>query len=230
MKLTLENFEGPLDLLLNLIKTNKMDIYNIDISFITEEYLSFINKEESIDAGSEYLVMASELIYLKSRMILKEDIEEDDSDEFTEEYLIKRLIEYEKIKNITDDFRDLRKEREKVYTKEAPLVSETNILDNSELDINKLEDAFLLFLKRQELFKPLEKRVTKKELSVTDKIEYIKTKLNKNKRVSFVNLFENNTKEELIVTFLSILELASKKEINIYQEDMFNNIFIERRE
>ena len=117
----INDFEGPLDLLLHLIRSSKMDIYDINIESITKQYLDFINnnKNLSMDDSSEYLVMAAELIHLKSKLLLnKNDDEEDDEYEFNnEEDLRNRLIEYERIKGITDSFKDLEDKRSEFYTK-----------------------------------------------------------------------------------------------------------------
>ena len=126
---TINDFEGPLDLLLHLIKINKMEIETINIESITKEYLSFIDKmkNESIDIASEYLVMASELVHLKSKKLVNE--EDDDSEEFeinSEQELKEKLYEYEHIKEITNTFKDLESARGEVYTKIPMNLSEYN--------------------------------------------------------------------------------------------------------
>ena len=113
MNIVINDFEGPLDLLLHLIKSNKMDIYNIDISIITKEYIDYLDKNKfSIDEYSKYLVMASELIHLKSKTLLNETLEEDEEYEFNSpEDLTNRLLEYQKIKDIAGEFKDLEKKK-----------------------------------------------------------------------------------------------------------------------
>ena len=117
---SINDFEGPLDLLLHLIKINKMEIESINIESITSQYLEFIDKmkNESIDVASEYLVMASELIHIKSKALI--NIKDEENDEYeinSEEELKQRLLEYEQIKNITNTFKNLEDNRGKVYTK-----------------------------------------------------------------------------------------------------------------
>ena len=128
MNVEINNFNGPLDLLLHLIRSNKMDIYDIDIELITKEYINYINnnKNLTIDACSEYLVMASELIHLKSKLLLHRD-DEDSDDEYeinTEDELRERLLEYQKIKEMAGDFRILEEKRSYVYTKLPSNLSE----------------------------------------------------------------------------------------------------------
>ena len=119
---TINDFEGPLDLLLSLVRQSKMDIYEIPIKTLIDEYIEFINsqKELNIDIASEYLVMASELLHLKSRMLINKEMETEEDDEYeinTEEDLRNKLIEYEKIKNITDAFKDLEEKRSEIHEK-----------------------------------------------------------------------------------------------------------------
>lgn len=234
MTLNVADFEGPLDLLLHLVKTSKMDIYNIDIASVTEEYLSFINNNTglSIDAYSEYLVMASELIHLKSKLLLNNDDEEESDYEFNNpEDLAARLLEYEKIKNISSIFKNLEEKRSEVYTKSPSYLEdyrENKEIINSDISLDDLLSAFSSFLERQKLSEPTDTKITKKELSVEDRINTIRTKLKKyNGKIKFLELFDNVTKPYVIVTFLSILDMAKNKEITINQKNNFSDIFIE---
>ena len=145
---TINDFEGPLDLLLHLIKVNKMDIENIKIESITNQYMNFINKmkEESIDIASSYLVMASELIHLKSKILLNKDDE-----------LKNKLIEYQNIKDITGAFKELEANRNEVYTKLPANLNEykKDIPLDSNITLDDLVEAFMNFLEREKLKKPL---------------------------------------------------------------------------
>jgi len=231
------DFEGPLDLLLHLVKESKMDIYEINISEIINQYLDFIHslEENNIDIASEYLVMASELIHLKSKLLVnRKDEEETTEDEFSfssEEDLRNKLLEYEKYKQLTQSFHDLEEKRGEVYTKLPEslkeYIEETGI-QKGEFDIEDLFNAYKLFIERQKLSKPLNTKITKKELSVDDKIKDIRNILNKRKRVNFIELFTEVTKENIVVTFLSILEMTKSNEILLTQEDNFSPIMIER--
>lgn len=228
--LTINDFSGPLDLLLHLVKCEKLDIYEVDITKIIDSYLEFINKVDQydLDQKSEYLVMASELIHLKSRMLVNDTLYEEDDYEFnTEEDLKQKLIEYELYKNVVDDLKILEETRLQYYTKEPTNLSEYKEQEPMDLDIFELINAMSLYQKRKEYEKPVETKITKKELNVEDKINYIKTKLKNTKKLEFKILFDYSSKEDLIITFLSILNMSKNREINIYQENNFKDIFIE---
>ena len=226
----INDFEGPLDLLLHLIKVSKMYIYNIKINEITKQYIDFINKMEemNLSVASEYLVMASELTLIKSRMLLPNN-KEDEIEEDPKENLINRLVEYQKYKNMIDSFKKLEQERKDIYTKEPININEiceNYIKNDGEVTIEDLTKALENFLKRKEVQKPLTTKITKKELLVSDRTKEIKNILKNKKKVSFFDLFTIKTKEYVVVTFLSILEMAKLGEIKISQEDNFNNIVV----
>jgi len=235
------DFEGPLDLLLHLIKESKMDIYEINIHEIIEQYLKIIHNEEqqNIDISSEYLVMAAELIHLKSKLLVKrtDDNEETyEQEEFSfnsEEDLKNKLIEYEKYKKISEEFSKLEEIRSEVYTKSPEPIKnyqEQANIPKGELDIQDLFNAYKSFIEREKLNKPLHTKITKREISVEEKIKDIRTILSSKKRVNFLELFTNHTKNNVVVTFLSILEMSKNNEIILTQEDNFSPIIIEKRE
>lgn len=231
----INDFEGPLDLLLHLIRSSKMDIQDINVTSITSQYLEFINnsRDMSVDIASEYLVMAAELIHLKSRILLnKKTIDEEDSEyELNDEEDLKnKLLEYEKVKEITSSFKQLEDKRSEFYTKLPSDLSEyrkEDSLPNSECDIEELVNAFSLFLARQKLNKPLNTKITKRELSVSERTHQIRDILKKNKRCEFTSLFDVITKPYIVVTFLSILEMSKNKEISITQDHSFGSIILE---
>lgn len=232
----INDFEGPLDLLLHLIRSSKMDIYEINIEVITKQYLDFINnnKDLSMDDSSEYLVMAAELIHLKSKLLLnKNDEEEDGEYEIrNEEDLRNRLLEYERIKGITSSFKELEEKRSEFYTKLPSDLKEYKTEENlcyGENDIDDLMNAFMLFLSRQKLNKPLNTKVMKKELSVKERTSQIRNILKNKKNCHFEDLFEEFTKPYIVVTFLSILEMAKNNEILIKQDNNFGEISIEMK-
>ena len=233
----INDFEGPLDLLLHLVKTSKMDIYEVNMSYIIEEYLKYINamQDLNIDVASEYLVMAAELIHLKSKMLINLDDEEsNDEDEYSissEEDLKEKLINYEKYKNSTDEFRKLEENRKEYLTRSPENIMEY-AKDNSysmELSLDDLIAAFLEYKKRLENEKPIETKITKKELSVKERISYIRNILKTRKKVEFTELFESFNKEYVVVTFLSILNMSKNNEIKLSQQDNFSPILIEMR-
>ncbi len=232
MNLSINDFEGPLDLLLHFVKTAKMDIYDIDTKFIIEKYLEFINStdKKDLDNISEYLVMAAELIHLKSKLLINDDSDTNSDYEInSEEDLKNKLIEYEKYKSVCDEFRNFEENRKDFYTKVPENLSDfkTENKLSDDISLNDLVNAFLELKKRKEYNKPINTRITKKELSVEEKTNFIKEKIKNNKKITFIELFENDTKEELVVTFLSILNLSKENVIHIYQDKNFDNIFIE---
>ncbi len=209
-----------------------MDILNIKLEIIIDEYLDYINKmnEMNLDVASSYLVMASELLEIKSKMLLPKD-EEEEEEEDPKERLINRLILYQQYKDQIESFKELESERGTYYTKipsnlEEYQTSEKHaLIENVTLD--DLVKAFENFLERVDLEKPVHTKVTKKELSVEDRIINIKNRFKKQKRIDFFDLFEVKSKEYVVVTFLAILEMAKNRELMIYQEDNFDNIVCE---
>lgn len=235
-KVTIENFDGPLDLLLHLIKEDNIDIYDIKIEEITKQYLDYIRamKELNLSVASEYLVLASELIEIKSKMLLpkKKELDEDDYEEDPREILIQRLLAYKQYKEVTSEFKNLEMTRKLVFTKEPVNLSyyakeEEN---NENLGVSDLIEAFNALMKKKELEKPLATKITKKELSVTEKVFKIRNVLRKKKKINFEELFEVATKEEVIISFLSILEMVKKDEIVLRQDNNFKTIVISLKE
>lgn len=230
----IDNFEGPLDLLLHLIKESKVDIWEISIADIAEEYLAYIQRMEklNLDIASEYLVMASELIEMKSRMLLPRPEKEVgiEEEEDPKERLIRRLVEYQKYKEVTKNFKELESLRQEFYTKAPDNLKEyveEGVVPSSDVTLEDLMLAFQKFLNRKVLEKPLQTTVTKKEITVEERRKSIRDILTKRKRVDFFELFEVVTKEYIVVTFLAILEMAKKQELLIKQESDFSQIMIE---
>lgn len=233
---TIDNFDGPLDLLLHLIKEQDIDIYDIKIEDITKQYLDYIRhmKELNLEIASEYLVMASELIEMKSKMLLpkKKEKEDDDYEEDPRELLIERLLAYKRYKEVTSEFKDLELTRKMVFTREPDNLNRYVKEDENseELGVADLIDAFNNLLKRKELDRSIATKITKKELSVTEKVNKIKNILRNKKKINFEDIFEVSTKEEVIISFLSVLEMVKKDEILLTQEGNFKNIVISLKE
>ena len=234
MDLKLEVFEGPLDLLLHLIKENKMDIFDIEIESITRQYLDYIHKmkEQNLDIASAYLVMASELTLIKARMLLprpKVDDEETEEEDPRVE-LVARLLEYQAYKEITKTLKENESKRQEIHTKLPENINnyiEENTVITGEGSIDLLVDAFKKFLVRKSEEKPLSTKVTMKEITVSSRKLEIKSILKKEKRVSFFKLFPVSTKEYIVATFLAILDMARNKELLIKQEELFSDIIVE---
>lgn len=236
MNLCINDFEGPLDLLLHLVRTAKMDIYTIDTKYIIDKYLEFINSlpKDDLDDASEYLVMASELIHLKSRLLLNLDTETEEDSEFSinsEEDLKNKLIEYERYQNITGIFKELEEKRNEFFTKVPENLTEyveKEKITNEIMDPDLLKEALLELQKRMSYQKPLNTKITRREISVEDRVNKVREFLSVRKVAKFTELFEDYSKEMVVATFLAILDMCKNKEIKLIQEDNFKEILIEK--
>ena len=235
-KLLIGDFEGPLDLLLHLIKKSKMEIFDIEISEITNQYLAYINEmsEMNLDIASEYLVMAAELIEMKSRKLLPMSEDEEtvsEEEENPEEVLKRRLLEYKKYKESTEVFRNLEETRSFYFTKPPETLknySNEKLENDGTVGVNDLLEAFQKLLERQQFNKPVNTKIARKELSVKERVVKIREMLKVKKKVNFVELFDDFSKPYVVVTFLSVLEMAKNKEIILKQENNFSDIYLER--
>ncbi len=230
-EVTIDNFTGPMDLLLHLIKESKMDIMNIKLEIIIDEYLEYIKKmvDMNLDVASSYLVMSTELLEIKSKMLLPKEEKEDDEED-PKERLINRLMLYEQYKNQIDSFKKLESERGSYYTKIPESIS--NYVEESheihaDVTLDDLVNALQKYYQRKVDSRPLNTKVTINEISVSSRRHDIKTILKKKKRVSFFELFPVINKEYIVATFLAILEMAKNKELVIRQENNFEDIYCE---
>ena len=227
----IDAFEGPLDLLLHLIKEAKVDIHEIKISEITEQYLTYIKAMEDLhlDIASEYLVMAANLMLIKSKKLLpKEEAEiEGDYEEDPEAELMRRLLEYQMYKDSLDAFRKLEEARGQFYTKPAIDFSdyvEDRIKLNVNYDTTELILAFEKLLRRQQLETPIPTTIVAEKVTVADRIDAIKEALSFKKCIRFSDLFERYDKEYVVVTFLAMLEMAKIGEIGLLQSESEDEI------
>lgn len=228
----INDFEGPLDLLLHLIKESKMDIMDIQIEEITKQYVDYLNKQEAmnLEIASEYLVLASELIEIKSRLLLPREKLEDEEEEDPREDLVNRLLEYQAYKDITKLLQEKEEKRSEIFTKTPENVEQ--YLDEvheikSDVTLDDLVEAFKRYLERQKENVPLKTKVTLKEISIVSRRHDIKKILKVKKKVSFFELFPIVTKEYVVATFLAVLEMAKNKEIRLIQEESFSDITVE---
>ena len=233
MEFKINDFEGPLDLLLHLIKESKMDIMDIKIEVITQQYIDFLDKQEkmNLEVSSEYLVLASELIEIKSKLLLPSNkIDEDEEEIDPREELVNRLLEYQAYKDITSVLKEKELIRRDIYTKIPEninnYVEETTEI-NSDVTLDDLLSAFQKYYQRKLANKPLNTKVTINEISVSSRRHDIKNILKEKKKVSFFELFPIVSKEYVVATFLAILEMAKKKELMITQKDNFDDIICE---
>jgi segregation and condensation protein A len=241
----LEAFEGPLDLLLHLIDKNELDIYNIPVKEITDQYLEYVQAmhELELEVTSEFLVMAATLLSIKSKMLLPKPpvIELDDSlydlddglDPRAE--LVQKLIEYRKYKSIADLLRDKEVERSLVYTREPedltsflPVVQENPVLG---LDVSDLLIAFRRTLRKM-VSRNTVSKIRRDEISVKDRMkEVVQLVKEKGGKLLFSKLFDYEmTREEIVVTFLALLELMKMKKVVCYQHSLFDDIVIQARQ
>lgn len=233
-KFKINEFEGPLDLLLHLIKESEMDIMDIEIVKLTDQYLCYIKSMESLNlsVASDYLVLASELMYLKSRTLLpvKESKEEEEEYIETKESLINRLLEYKKYKEVTNDLKKLEEERKYVYTKTPSSMKSyqsSKISLNDDVSLDDLVNAFKKYLERMKYVQPLVTKVATKEISIKMRKMQIGNILRLRGRVEFFELFEEFSRPYIVATFLSILEMAKEQELLITQNNNFDKIYCE---
>lgn len=232
--LNIDSFQGPLDLLLHLIKESKMDIFDLKIEEITNQYLDYINKMEemNLNIASSYLVMSAELLELKSRMLLpRHHNDESEEEEDPRDDLVNRLIEYQRYKDLTSEFKDLELERQMIFTKIPENMKEyaldNQVINGGDVTLDDLVDAFNKFLERQKFNQPLNTKVTSKEITVEHRRKSIKKILVSKGKVNFMDLFDIINKEYVVVTFLAVLEMAKAKELTIKQENNFDDIICE---
>ena len=231
----IENFEGPLDLLCMLIEKNKMDIYDIKIDEITEQYLEYIKKmkQENLEVQSEFLVMASTLVYIKSKKLLPN--KEEESEEITEEELIRRIIEYKKYKDITKKLSENFTEFSNRVFKDAEEIE----LPKKELDTNyeknTISDIYAkIVISNKEKLNKNAKNIDKIKLmdkyTVASKLKQMYKELIRNKRFVFNRMFsvKKNDRNEIVTAFSGLLELSRRSKVITTQDEMFGDIVVEK--
>lgn len=241
LKVKLEAFEGPLDLLLHLIEKNKVDIYDIPIVEITDQYLQYIKEMESEDMNimSEFLVMAATLLDIKCRMLLPKQVDEEGEEEDPRTELVEQLLQYKLYKYMSYELKDLQMDAGYNLYKEATLPKEVADyrppIDYGELigdmTLNKLHDVFKGIVRRQEdRIDPIRNqfgKIEKDEVNLDEKQRYIEQYLYDHGEADFKGLLEKgHSKMEIIVTFLVILELMKIGKISVRQENTFEPIYI----
>lgn len=242
LQVKLEIFEGPFDLLLKLIDKNKIDIYNIPISKLTDDYLSYVKNMVNLDMNetSEFILMATMLLEIKSKMLLPKDKNIETNEEIDpREELVKKLVEYKKYKLVAETLATKEVFSEKVIFKKVDIDLINSFKTKSSitqelidgLNLDMLYNVFKEVLKRKDLKKDYIrsgfKSVTKSLYNVKDKMQYIKDILFLEQELNFKKILEeSNSKIEIVVTFLAILELIKEREIKILQQNIFSEIII----
>lgn len=243
LSIQLDVFEGPLDLLLHLIKTLKIDIYDIPISEVTSQYLTYIHNMQrlELDVAGEYMVMAATLMAIKSKMLLpkqelmySDDYLNEDSGEDPREALVSQLIEYKKYKYVASELKNNETNRQRHFTKEPANLSgfQESIIELYPTSMPKeiLYISFFRMLNKKKLNLPLKVTVQSETMTIEEKIvevEKVVTRLYENKKIIlFDDLFAGSSKDEHILTFLSLLELIKSQKVIINQKGIFTKIII----
>lgn len=241
MNVKLDVFEGPLDLLLHLIKKLEIDIYDIPIAAVTEQYMNYIHtmKTLELEVAGEYIVMAATLMAIKSKMLLpKQELEVTDDDELLtgedpRDALVAQLLEYRKYKYAAGLLHEKESERSLYFTKEPMDVDEYKE-DNPLLEPNQLNtiDLFLAFhamLEKKKNRQPVETTVAGDDVSIEEKITAISQKMAQIDRqtpVNFEDFFTSHSKQEIVTTFMALLELMKKGLIQVEQEENYSTILL----
>ncbi|MCR5737325.1 MAG: segregation/condensation protein A [Eubacterium sp.] len=245
LEVKLQVFEGPLDLLLHLIEKNKVDIYDIPIVEITEQYLEYVEQmpKDDLDLASEFLLMAATLIDIKSKMLLPKEVDENGEEIDPRAELVEKLIEYKMYKYAAVELKDMQLYAGKSLFKEPtvpkevqkyePPVDLDKLLDG--VSLKQLNDIFQMVLKRQvDKIDPVRSKFGKiemEEVSLPEKIDFVVNAVKKKKRCSFKQLLEKqHTKMEVIVSFLAVLELIKVGQIEVHQDNIFDDIYIDSKE
>ncbi|MEQ8888796.1 MAG: segregation/condensation protein A, partial [Sandaracinaceae bacterium] len=231
-QISLPDFEGPLDLLLHLIRKHELDILDLPIAFVTERYLQYVTLMEKLDLdiASEYLVMAATLAHIKSKMLLPQEPDDQDDEEPEDEIdpraeLIRRLLEYQKYKVAAEQLGSRPIPGRDVFGRgsEAPRASGPPPLASTSLF--KLLDAFNSVLKRAQADLAFE--ITPEGVSIQDRMRQLTDVLRERREVRFEDLFEENvTVYDLVITFMAILEMAKRRLVKIYQSDAHSPIHL----
>nr|WP_286207963.1 segregation/condensation protein A [Clostridium caldaquaticum] len=245
MNIKIDNFEGPFDLLLHLIKKNKMDIYNIMIYEITNQYLEYINamKEMDLEVTSEFIVIAATLLEIKSKMLLPSSVDEEvaaESDNDPRKVLVDKLVEYKKFKYVAQFLRSREQNFGIVFSKKPEIIEDRNSASDDKLILNgtTMLDLYNIY---NELINKYKEKINKENIvdkeivvdiyKIEDKITFLREKVSSNKNIVFSSIIkECSNKIEVVVTFLALLELIKLKSVKVVQETNFSEIYLERIE
>lgn len=240
----LQVFEGPLDLLLHLIDKNKIDIYDIPIVEITNQYMEYIKamEEEDLNIMSEFLVMAATLLDIKCRMLLPKEVNEEGEEEDPRQELVEQLLEYKMYKYMSYELKDREMDGEQVMYKNPTIPEEVREYEEpvnmdallGDLTLAKLNRIFQDVMKRQvDKVDPVRSKfgkIEKEEVTLPDKLEYVTEYAKLHRKFGFRQLLEKqNSKTQIVVTFLAILQLMKEGVISIEQEQAFDEIMITSR-
>lgn len=234
-QVTVDQFTGPLDLLLHLIKEHDMDLLDLDVAAVCDQYLAYIQTMDPslLEAVSEYLVMAAWLIEMKSKLLLpKPEIDEEDDYEAERKRMIERLIEKNRINGILEAFEASYDKRQTMHSK-IPSALEEYLPSGEEtipegMEVYDLIKAMQRVMQRRALLQPLESKIARVEISIDERTEQIRSYFlrHKDKTVDFEDLFDEGDRYFAIVTFLSILVLVKNSELLVTQSGNFEKIYL----
>ena len=232
----IDSFEGPLDLLCYLIDKNKMNIYDVNLTEITDQYIEYLNAMEkmNLEIASEFIVMASTLLYLKSKNLLPK--QEEDEEEITEEELIRRIIEYKKFKEISKTL----KENYKIYSNRFYKGQEDIKLPKQKLEKDyepeKIPEIYRLLIEKNSVkinqnAKNIEKIALVDKYTVSEKVKEMYKILTKQKKFVFNKMFTINKheKQEVVTAFSGLLEMSRRSKVETSQEELFGDIIVEKK-
>ncbi len=232
LRLHLDRFEGPFEVLLYLIRSQEIDIFDIPIMRITEQYLKFLDmmREENLDVAGEYLVMAATLIQIKSKMILPMEQDEDEEEEIEEDprlELVEKLIAYRKYRDVTERLEAMAEDRSNWFTRNAkPKIKDLDGDDEEDYIEATLFDLAQAFKNVSRfLVDEVIQHIEGESVSVDDKIDYILSQLDRADSVAWVDLFKKcRSRDELLCSFLAILELCRMRKIRVHQHVRYGDM------
>lgn len=242
LKVKLESFEGPMDLLLSLIEKNKIDIYDIPIALVTDQYMEYLSQmdSEKMENMSEFIVMASKLLKIKSRMLLPKTTEDDEDEGDPRDELVARLIEYKLFKQLATGLDERQENAGTRYFGEGDGAMLARVRQDVPICLDEilegvtgalLDETFTALMRRAEVkpdkAKAVARAVYVETFKIDEKMEYIQNLLRINKNVAFKKMFRpNSTKTEIVVTFMAMLELIKNARVTAEQDEAFGEIMI----
>ncbi len=241
----LQVFDGPLDLLLHLIDKNKVDIYDIPIALITDQYMEYIDemKRQDMNVMSEFLVMAATLLDIKCRMLLPKEVNEEGEEEDPREEMVRQLLEYKMYKYMSYELKDRQIDADRVLYKPQTMPKEIEEyrppIDYEQLmgdmTLSKLNGIFKSMMRRQvDKIDPIRSsfgKIEREEIDMDEKTSYIESYALKHREFSFRNLLEKQgSKMEMVITFLVVLEFMKMGKFYVQQDELFDDILITYRE
>jgi len=232
------DFEGPLDLLCHLIDKNKMNVCDINISDITDQYIEYLNKMEelNLEIASEFVIMASTLLYMKSRTLLPvvESAEEDEK-ELTEEELMQRIIEYKKYKEVSEKLREMYMDNSRILFKDEEKIKYPKRELEADVNYSMIVDAYTKVIEKNKKrlnrnARNIQRIAITDKYTVSSKVKEMYKELIKNKKFVFNNLYSQNqcNKEEVVTAFTGLLEMSRRSKVQTSQDIIFGDIMVEK--